>query len=686
MPTGTGWELTKLVVWGGDRDRRHPIVFGGRTTSFDAPGGTSSVRIVGSDRETGRERPRSDGVLPVAGGRDSPRLMTDGGTVTDVADGRADDLETEIARAERALESLEADTGDLIRALTTVRETISALEARGATVVTEIDSVTDRVEELEDGQIEPAELDRLRADVTTLETSLAEAPTEADLESIEDRLSNVAMRDYVDAQLDALTSVIEDVDTAVGELEAAIEEGRDGTADVDQATVDAIETTVEGLETDVESLSNEFESLQADLVERESWEATVDDELAEVKERLEPRGESIETATSPSRDDRESVTEDVESLTDGLESVTKDVESLTDGLESIRETTIDEADLEAATAELADADRLREVEEAVPMIAMTVENLERDVSARLERLDEYDGWATDEAFDALEDRVQTRFDEVHTELSSLDAALDAVEETVFELERSVESTDETVRAVQADHREETVAIREDFETLRERIGAFETRISEFPEETADPDQVEGLAESVTDLRRRVETLERETVTSEMVTAIQTNLAQTRRHVDTVEGTAERLEPTVSDLHGDVDANHQQLEAVSATLESVETAIESDSDLEADIEDVESNVDEIEGRLDGINGKIESDLKTLHLEVSDLRERVETDERSVLERMVKDDVFGLVTVAFVAISAIGASMAFFDGQHVFTAVFAAVPIVTVLGAHLLAQRS
>ncbi|WP_254531835.1 hypothetical protein [Natrinema gelatinilyticum] len=700
MPIGTDWELSMLVVCRGDRDRRQRIVLGGRTTSFDAPIGVSSVRIVETDREMGRERSRSGGGLPAAGGSDSRRVMTDGGTVTDITDGRIDNLEAEIARAERALESLETDTGDLIQALTTVRETISALEARDSNIVTELDSMTDRVEELEDGQVEPAELDRLRADVATLETRLAETPSEADLESIEDDLSDLAMRGYVDAQLDALTSVIDDVDTSVEELETAIEKGGSGTSDVDLATVDSLEATVDTLETDVESLADGLESLEADLAERESWETAVDDELAGLEERLENRGNSIETEAYPSQDDLEavsadleSVAEDVESLSDDLESITADVESLSGGLESIRETAVDETDLHTATAGLADANRLRDVEEAIPMIAMTLENLESDVSARLERLDDYDSWASDEALDALENRLQTRLDGIHSELSSLDATLDEFDETVFELEQSVESTDETVRAIREDLREETGAVNNEFETLRERISVVETRISEVPDDTADSDRVNSLAESITDLRERLKTLERETVTAESVTAIQTNLVRTRRLVDTVDGTVEQLEPTVNELRSNVDADHQQLEAISSTIESVKTTIESNSALESDLKDVESSVDEvessvddIEGRLDGINGKIESDLKTLHMEVTDLREQVETDERSVLEQVVKDDVFGLVTVAFVAISAIAASMAFFDGQHVFTAVFVAVPVVTVLGAHLLAGRS
>ncbi|WP_175607184.1 hypothetical protein [Natrinema saccharevitans] len=50
--------------------------------------------------------------------------------------------------------------------------------------------------------------------------------------------------------------------------------------------------------------------------------------------------------------------------------------------------------------------------------------------------------------------------------------------------------------------------------------------------------------------------------------------------------------------------------------------------------------------------------------------------------MKDDVFGLVTVSFVATSAIGASIGYADGRYAIAAVFAAVPIATVLGAHVL----
>ena len=367
-----------------------------------------------------------------------------------------------------------------------------------------------------------------------------------------------------------------------------------------------------------------------------------------------------------------------------LESLASEVGRLAIDLEEMRALMVDRSDLQAAMADMASADRVLDLEEAFQMIARVVDNVERTVTDRLERLDASDRRISDDDLATFEERVRAHFEAVYSKLGALDSALTEVDESVERiptLEESIEETTQSVETVREKLAEERTTRRsslerlgEDVDTLDARLATVDARV-EAIDDAVDERPVAALVEALSDLEATVETLERKAATTEAVTALRVEIDRIRhRHETTGAG---ELESLVADLQTDVDATDRRLDSMATSIESLETTMTSEIDAETAIEDLDS-------RIDRINGKVESDLKTLYMELSDLDDRLD-DERTILGRMISDDVFGMMALGLLTISAAGASIAFVDGRYAVAAAMAAVPVVIGLLGHHRSRR-
>ena len=417
----------------------------------------------------------------------------------------------------------------------------------------------------------------------------------------------------------------------IDEIESAIDDVIEEIDGLDTETVDALRDAVDALASDVESL-------EADL-DAGSIEPTIE------------------------RD---------------LESLAGEVDTLAIDLEEMRALVVDRTDLHEAKADMASADRVQDLEAAFQMITRVVENVERTIADRLERLDTSDRRISDDDLATFEERVRAHFEAVYSKLGALDSALTEVDESVERipsLEESIEETMQSVETVRKKLDEERTTRRSDVERLGEDVDALDARLAtvgtrvEAIDDTVGERPVAALLEALSDLEATVETLERRAATTEAVTALQVEIDRIRHRHETP--AAGELEPLIEDLQTDVDATDRRLNSMATSIESLETAMTSETDVETAIEDLDA-------RIDRINGKLESDLKTLYMEVRDLDDRLD-EERTILGRMISDDVFGMVTLGLLTISTAGASMAFVDGRYATAAVFVAVPVVIgVLG--------
>ena len=423
----------------------------------------------------------------------------------------------------------------------------------------------------------------------------------------------------------------------IDEIESAID---DVIAEIDGIDADTVDT----LRDAVDALASDVASLEADLSAR-SIEPTIE------------------------RD---------------LESLSSTVGTLAIDLEELRAMMVDRSDLQAARAEMASAERVLDLEEAMEMIGHVLERLECTITDRLERLDATDDRISNDDLATFEERVRAHFEAVYSKLGELDAALTEVDASIERIPSIEESVEETVRSVDAvreqladertTRRSDLECVGADVDALEARLAVVDSRVEAIDDAVGDR-PVTALAQALSELETTVETLESQTATTEAVTQLRVEVDRIKHHHDTT--VADELEPVVMELQSNAETTERHLRSVSTRIESLETAMASETDVEAEVEDLDA-------RIDRINGKLESDLKTLYMEVRDLDDRID-DERTLIGRVVSDDVFGMVTLGLLTVSAVGATMAFVDGMYAISATFVAIPIVIAVLGYLRSRR-